>query len=74
MSQLLATYFKQVEPDEEPIEITGKFMGFGTDYQELAHGVGTYSVVLVLLEDGSIDNPPVEHVKLSKVVPLRIVR
>ena len=41
----------------------GTLLGFGTYFEELNQGVGQYTTAIVELEDGSVDNGPVEFIR-----------
>ena len=40
---------------EDDFTHDGVFLNWGLDFQELENGVGTYSVALVMLKDGTIE-------------------
>jgi hypothetical protein len=45
--------------------VTGKayFLGFGIEYEELDNTVGQYSTAIIELQDGTVKNVPVEHIR-----------
>ena len=42
------------------------FHQFGCDYEEFESGPGNYSTAIVELEDGTVENVPVEMIKFVK--------
>ncbi len=42
------------------------FHTFGVDYEEFETGAGNFSTAIIELDDGTIKNVPVEHIKFIK--------
>lgn len=49
---------------------TGTFHQFGLDYNEYEEGPGTFSVAIVEMPDGTIENVPVDHIRFIEPTPV----
>lgn len=46
--------------------LQGKFLAFGVDYEELRDGVGTYSTIIMEVENGGILTMPVDKCRFME--------
>lgn len=43
--------------------VHGFYLGVGTDFEELRDGVGQISTAIVELDDGTVKNVPIQHIR-----------
>lgn len=48
---------------EKVLDGQGVFLGFGTDFEELNHGVGQFTTGIIELHDGTMKSVPVEMIQ-----------
>lgn len=63
-------YEKTKDPDKTHFDKVEKgyatFIKWGVDYEELEHGVGSYSTAIIRLDDGTIKNVHVDMIRFLK--------
>ena len=53
---------RKVRQNLQVEDYIGKFLAFGTDWEELAEGVGNYPIVLVGKDDGTVASVSTEMI------------
>lgn len=53
---------------EDEFKNEGFFIGFGVDYEEFEDGIGNYTVALVRLSSGAVENVLPENLMFEEVI------